>query len=390
MYSTRSNRTVDLIANYVTDINNKCGDLDIKKLQGYLKKHNGQSSEDYLHNNSYCIGLLFTKSDFNNKNVMNAKIISHHHLQYGYKIDITKSINNTFQKIALGISSKNRFCDYGTTAGVFSLSMKNTFNEIISKIVKIPKKFYTTYKNINFKIVDSRQESGKLIDISNTNFFISNVSVNKKEHILLAGYININTNASNNIITSLNDKEVIEAKFPFASVNRKSDSKNEIVYKISLPYNSNLDTNNTLIPEYVYTMQVNGHFTVFEIDTINMQDNISKDIQNAESHFFNTNFVYDTTWTPRIIPTIFPSEYKVKCHKVTNVIQSSDRISVSLFTKHDKYDYIYIKFTMDPNTYVVGTLNIIFSDIYPATFTNYYDDFKITVSKEEEKIKVTI
>ena len=206
----------------------------------------------------------------------------------------------------------------------------------------------------------------------------------------MAGYININTNASNNIITSLNDKEVIEAKFPFASVNRKSDSKNEIVYKISLPYNSNLDTNNTLIPEYVYTMQVNGHFTVFEIDTINMQDNISKDIQNAESHFFNTNFVYDTTWTPRIIPTIFPSEYKVKCHKVTNVIQSSDRISVSLFTKHDKYDYIYIKFTMNPNTYVVGTLNIIFSDIYPATFTNYYDDFKITVSKEEEKIKVTI
>lgn len=76
------------------------------------------------------------------------------------------------------------------------------------------------------------------------------------------------------------------------------------------------------------------------------------------------------------------SPYQVKCHKMNNITQSPERVSVSLFTKPDKYDYIYLKLTITPKTYVVGTLKIIFGDIYPTNLTNYYDNFEITISVE--------
>jgi len=372
--------TFNLITNYVTNINSKSMDLDIKKLQNYIMKHNGQSSEDFLRVNSYSICLLFTVSSFSNKNIMNARIVAHDSLQYGHNIDITNKDSNNFHKISVGNVSKNKFGVSGITAGIFSLSMKKTFNQIISKFDNIPKKYHTVNKIITHQMIDPRQESGILYDDFNTNFMISNVSVNGKECILLTGYVNY-TNTNSKLITSSNDKEVIETNFPFAIVNRKNDAENEVVYKISLPFNVNLE--NSII-EYVHTIQVNGHFTKFKLDTTFLDDNITNDIQEAESYFFNTHFVYDTTWTPRIIPQMtHASPYQVKCHKVTNIVQSPEKIKISLFTKPDEYDYMYIKFTMLPKIYAVGTLKIVFGDIFPAKLTNYYDDFEILISKED-------
>lgn len=365
----------DITVNHVTDANNKSIDFNVKKLQRYLKKHNGRSSEDFFKENSYFISLLFTKSDFNNKNVMDATIISHDNLQYGHNINILRNHSNTFNKIANGIYSNNKYNNSGITAKLFALAMNDTFTEIISKIQKVPNKFYTTYKNISYQMVDSLEESGKLTDNFNTKFLISNVSINGKQHILLAGCVT-NPAPVNNLITRINNKEVIETSYPIAV----ADS--DIIYKISLPSNEILD-NSIIIPEYVYTIQINGSFTQFELDTTNVNDNVTNDIENASSYFFNTHFTYDTTWTPRIIPTMTElSPYQVKCHKMTNITQSPERVSVSLFTKPNKYDYIYLKLTIIPKTYVVGTLKIIFGDIYPTKLTNYYDNFEITISVE--------
>lgn len=370
-----SDRAFDITVNHVTDANNKSIDFNVKKLQRYLKKHNGRSSEDFFKENSYFISLLFTKSDFNNKNVMDATIISHDNLQYGHNINILRNHSNTFNKIANGIYSNNKYNNSGITAKLFALAMNDTFTEIISKIQKVPNKFYTTYKNISYQMVDSLEESGKLTDNFNTKFLISNVSINGKQHILLAGCVT-NPAPVNNLITRINNKEVIETSYPIAV----ADS--DIIYKISLPSNEILD-NSIIIPEYVYTIQINGSFTQFELDTTNVNDNVTNDIENASSYFFNTHFTYDTTWTPRIIPTMTElSPYQVKCHKMTNITQSPERVSVSLFTKPNKYDYIYLKLTIIPKTYVVGTLKIIFGDIYPTKLTNYYDNFEITISVE--------
>lgn len=214
---------------------------------------------------------------------MDATIISHDNLQYGHNINILRNHSNTFNKIANGIYSNNKYNNSGITAKLFALAMNDTFTEIISKIQKVPNKFYTTYKNISYQMVDSLEESGKLTDNFNTKFLISNVSINGKQHILLAGCVT-NPASVNNLITRINNKEVIETSYPIAV----ADS--DIIYKISLPSNEILD-NSIIIPEYVYTIQINGSFTQFELDTTNVNDNITNDIENASSYFFNTLYL---------------------------------------------------------------------------------------------------
>ena len=48
-----SDRAFNIIVDHVASANNACKDLDIKKLQNYLKKHNGGSAEDYIKKKSY-------------------------------------------------------------------------------------------------------------------------------------------------------------------------------------------------------------------------------------------------------------------------------------------------------------------------------------------------
>lgn len=190
--------------------------------------------------------------------------------------------------------------------------------------------------------------------------------------------------ASNNAIPSvnhstfsINNKQVIETSYPFAVINN-TDSELSYAYKINLPSSGIIETR---YADYVYTIQMNGSFTEFEL-----KDNgrISNDIHGASSYFFNTHFVHDTTWEPRIIPPISSPNYlpyKVKCYNTESGVVSEPRSSVEIFNNSGVEYFIYIKVALKPKSYVVGTLKMIYGDIYPVALTDFYENFKFSVTR---------
>jgi hypothetical protein len=190
--------------------------------------------------------------------------------------------------------------------------------------------------------------------------------------------------ASNNTISSINhstiginNREVIESGYPVALIN-KTDSDLSYAYKINLPSNNNIQKGYS---DYVYTIQINGSFTEFELKDTGI---ISDDINSANSYFFNTHFVHDTTWEPRIIPPITSpnySPYKVKCYNTESNVVSASRSSIEIFNNSDVEYFIYIKVTLKPKSYIAGTLKMIYGDIYPATLTDFYENFTFSVEK---------
>lgn len=198
-------------------------------------------------------------------------------------------------------------------------------------------------------------------------------------NVIISGQTASNTAPSsvNHSTFSINNREVIESSYPFAITNN-TNSDVSYAYKINLPSNDAIETGYS---DYVYTIQMNGSFTEFEL-----KDNgrISDDIHSASSYFFNTHFVHDTTWEPRIIPPISSPNYlpyKVKCYNTESIAVSEPRSSVEIFNNSDREQFIYIKVTLKPKSYVVGTLKMIYGDIYPATLTKFYENFKFGVSR---------
>jgi hypothetical protein len=181
--------------------------------------------------------------------------------------------------------------------------------------------------------------------------------------------------SQNHLTFSINDREVIESSYPVALIN-KTDILKSFAYKINLPSTDAIENGYS---NYVYTIQMNGSFTEFKL---NPNGVISNDIDAANSYFFNTHFVHDTTWNPRIIPTISSSvPYKAKCYNTASAGVSEPDTTVEIFNNADGEYYIYIKITLKPQTYVVGTLKMIYGDIYPATLTNFYENFTFNVAK---------
>ena len=126
---------------------------------------------------------------------------------------------------------------------------------------------------------------------------------------------------------------------------------------------------------------MNGSFTEYELTNIGK---ISDDINTAKSYFFNTHFVHDTTWEPRIIPAFTPpnhSPYKVKCYNTGLNELSEPLSSVEIYNNYDGEYFIYVKVSLKPKTYVVGTLKMLYGDIYPASLTNFYENFTFSVSR---------
>jgi hypothetical protein len=376
-----SDRAFDIIVDHVANANNACKDLDIKKLQNYLKKHNGGSAEDYIKKNSHSFSLLLTKNDFDRKDIMNALLVCHNQFHYGFGIDVTKTSNNTFNKISTGKYRENKYNGSGVTANIFALSMRDTFKDIISKIKPPTKKFHTKYKTITYTQIDPKETSGQLRDTSSSKFSFSNVSVNGKYYLLITCYVE-NAVGLNQLTTVINNREVISTKYPFVLSNYNNTENEETVYKISIPILPEHSSN--AIAAYVYTLQINCKFTEFELDNINLNDNINNDIQRAQSYFFNTHFGFDTTWSKIIIPAMTKERpYEVASYNASSMTQSlfEQRVTFSLYTPDaDEKGYIYMKVKLLPKTYLMGTFEIVFGDIFPQKLTNFFDNFALTFS----------
>ena len=198
-------------------------------------------------------------------------------------------------------------------------------------------------------------------------------------NITISGQTASNTAPSsvNHSTFSINNREVIESSYPFAIINN-TNSELSYAYKINLPSNDAIETGYS---DYVYTIQMNGSFTEFEL---NDNGRISDDIHSAHSYFFNTHFVHDTTWEPRIIPPILSPTYlpyKVKCYNTESGVVSEPRSSVEIFNNSNLEYFIYIKVVLKPKSYLVGTLKMIYADIYPSSLTDFYENFKFGVSR---------
>jgi hypothetical protein len=181
------------------------------------------------------------------------------------------------------------------------------------------------------------------------------------------------------ITTNVNQREVVESRFPFALSN-KTDVNVAYSYKINLPVNNDLDK----IKDYVFSIQMNGKFSEFNLNDDNSV--ITDDVYAVSSYFFNTHFVHDTTWEPRILPQISNTDipFEVNCHNVEYNTTTLPASSVEIYNNSDSEYFIYVKFILPPKIYIVGTLNMIYGDVYPASLTNFYRNFVFTVEKINE------
>jgi len=185
-------------------------------------------------------------------------------------------------------------------------------------------------------------------------------------------------NTNTTITTSVNQREVVESRFPFALSN-KTNALLAYSYKINLPVNNDLDK----IKDYVFSIQMNGKFSEFNLNDDNSV--ITDDVYAVSSYFFNTHFVHDTTWEPRILPQISNNiPFKVNCHNVEYNTTTPPLSSVEIYNNSDSEYFIYVKFILPPKIYIVGTLNMIYGDVYPASLTNFYRNFVFTVKKINE------
>jgi hypothetical protein len=171
----------------------------------------------------------------------------------------------------------------------------------------------------------------------------------------------------NKIDYLINDRNTITTYYPIAASNRQPSEIIKII-KINLP--ENIQT--LSIPEYVFTMIINFDFCEFEITSPN-NGIITGDINTANSYYFKSNFVNDTTWTPEILPQ---SQYTPS---IIGFIPSCQKCNLSspdctttfeiLYDQSNKF--YYLKITLQSNIYVVGTLNVIYGDIYPSEKVTY-------------------
>ena len=181
--------------------------------------------------------------------------------------------------------------------------------------------------------------------------------------------------AVNRVEYILNNRNTVATYYPIAVSNRTVAPITKI-WKINLPENIQTD----LAPEYVFTMIINLDFCEFEITTDPSGGAITTDINTANSYFFKSNFVNDTTWTPELLPQ---SQYTPTVVGFTPSVYKCNTSSPSQTTTFNiEYEssnrFYYLKAVLQPNTYIVGTLNLVYGDIYPPEQVEY-DNFNFTI-----------
>ena len=214
--------------------------------------------------------------------------------------------------------------------------------------VQMPR-FTSLKRQVNTKAVDDI--SDRCCDVS------TQTSVNKTDYLI-------------------NNRNTINTYYPIAASNRTVSPITKI-WQINLPENEQTDA----VPEYVFTMGINLDFCEFNITGTGSGGTITGDINTANSYFFKSNFVNDTTWMPEILPqsqytpTVVgyqPSVYKC------NTSSPSETTTFSIEYENSNRFY-YIKATIQPNYYVVGTLNLYYGDIFPPEQV-LYDNFNFTIT----------
>jgi hypothetical protein len=183
----------------------------------------------------------------------------------------------------------------------------------------------------------------------------------------------------NQVTYGINNREVIQTNYPFAIIN-KSDISISYNYKINLPSDSDINNKNISFHDYVYTIQLDGKFTEFDLD--GSGNPITNDIYTANSYFYNTHFVHDSTWNPRILPPILKNDpYKIKCYNTELDKITFPKSIIEIFNDPIDPFFINIKITLLPKMYLVGTFEITYGDIYPADLTDFYEYFRFTIVK---------
>jgi hypothetical protein len=186
-------------------------------------------------------------------------------------------------------------------------------------------------------------------------------------------------NPTNKITYEINDRDVVQTYYPIAIINSNEIGNQTITYTINLPENEQTLS----VPEYVFTMRISCDFTEFNIAPTDISPTpITNDIYTADSYFFKSHFVNDTMWTPEIlpqnayIPTIEP--FLPTCYK-SNASSGIQKTTFEISYVPSNLTF-QIKVILLPKTYVVGTFDILFGDIYPS-FKQLYRDFNFTIQR---------
>ena len=158
----------------------------------------------------------------------------------------------------------------------------------------------------------------------------------------------------------VNNRDAVQTFYPFATSVSQS-------YKINLIETPQTD----LLPEYVFTIKIACDYTECNLSGTTP---ITNDIYGVNSYYFNTHFIYDTSWTTKMLP---PSPYSPACISCNSSGSSSTQFTIT----HDGSNkYIILTVTPSSNMYIVGTLNILFGDVYPSQKT-LYRDFNFSISR---------
>lgn len=158
----------------------------------------------------------------------------------------------------------------------------------------------------------------------------------------------------------INDRDVVQTFYPFATKLQKT-------YTINLIETAQTDA----LPHYVFTIKLSADYSEFNLT--GPDPPITNDIYEAKSYSFNSHFIYDTTWDVKMLPVTPYQPKTISCDSLLN-------LSSTVFSIDHVGSDNFITFTVTPatNTYIVGTLNILFGDVYPSEKT-FYGGFNFSI-----------
>lgn len=169
-------------------------------------------------------------------------------------------------------------------------------------------------------------------------------------------------NPTNNINYRINNNDTCLTYYPI-SVRNKTDNVRKYRYTINLPQPI------TSSP-YVFTVRADCEFDEFLLS--GMTPPITGDIYDANGYFFRSHFTLDTTWTPPMLPL---TPYTPAIYNCKSSQPNSQTVFTIQYVDPTKY---YIDIDLQPQTYVTGTLNLGYSEIFPTSLENL-KTFKFTI-----------
>lgn len=175
------------------------------------------------------------------------------------------------------------------------------------------------------------------------------------------------------LATVVNNREAVNFSYPFSGVNNNTGGVRNRTWTITLPER----VQSSSFPEYVFSITFKGEFTESKIN--GSTPPITADIDTCASYSMFTNFIYDSTWSPQVLPP--PTSDLIISPTTKNFPGAGSTAdpsgpppaaSTSFLVWFDSPSRtLKVRAVIQDNYYIAGVFTFQFGDIFPAVSQDF-------------------